>query len=446
MLDRIASTISEYGLMAHGGSVVVGVSGGADSIALLYMLLRLAPQHGWRVCAAHFNHGIRGVGAEEDELFVREFCEAHGVPLACETGDVSAYARANGMSIESAGRTLRYEFLERERVRFGCDVIAVAHHMDDNAESILLHLLRGSGLLGLTGIQPRRGNIIRPLINVRRSEIESYLDEEGIAFCTDETNLIPEGTRNRLRLDIIPYIEEYINPAIVSTLCSTAQLLLKDEAHLNAEAGVALEAARRSGGFDRAYLDGIDQPIKTRAIRMALAEAGAVTDIERVHVEAVCELLHGRTGARMTLPNVEAWTSYELIKFGKPEKHEPFETELVIDGITHTPLGDFRTELTEGSKGFYKSRSTAFLDYDRLTQPLVVRTRRDGDRFHPVNAPGRRKLKEYFIDRKVDRTERYCIPLIAMGEEVLFVTGFSSSETAKITDGTEHMLKIEYIG
>lgn len=449
MLEQVAETIARYDLLPRGGSAVVGLSGGADSIALLTILLRLAPQNDWRITAAHFNHGIRGVGAEADELFVRDFCEAHGVPLCVETCDVPSYARANGMSIESAGRTLRYEFLERARQRFECDAIAVAHHMDDNAESLLLHLVRGSGLMGLTGMQPMRGNIIRPLLNVRRSEIEAFLDEEGVAFCTDETNLIADGTRNRLRLDIIPYVEEHINPAIVTTLCSTAQLLLRDEAYLSAVAQKALEDSRVLDGFDRAALDALPVPIKTRAIRIALAEAGATADIERVHVEAICELLHGRTGARLALPHVEAWVSYSLIKFGVPNPHEPFETPLIISGVTHTPLGNFKCEITDGCAGFFKSRSVAFMDMDavlRLGGSLCVRTRRDGDRFRPVGAPGRRKLKDYLIDKKIDRVERNNIPVVAVNDEVLFVTGFASSESVKITDETARMLKIEYLG
>lgn len=446
MLKRVAQTISDHRLLSRGASVVVGLSGGADSVSLLSVLLKLAPQNDWRICAAHFNHGIRGIEAESDEQYCEDLCKAMGVVFYKEVADVPKYAKEHGISIESAGRALRYEFLERVRQLSSCDVIAVAHHMDDNAESLLLHLLRGSGLSGLTGIQPQRGNIIRPLINVRRANIEAYLESEGISFCTDKTNLVANGTRNRLRLDIIPYMEAHINSAIIPTLCNTAELLLRDEIFLTKKAREALDSARRNGGFDRAILDSLDMPIKTRAIRAALTEAGAAVDIERIHIEKVCELLHAETGTKLTLPHIEAWVSYSLIKFGNIPKHESFETKLIIEGITETPSGDFKTTIINGTEDFYKSKNTAFLDYDKVSFPLLVRTRRDGDRFHPVNAPGRRKLKDYLIDRKVERNARDLIPLIADGSEVLYVGGFASSESAKITESTRKMLKIEYLG
>lgn len=437
--------IALNGLLPEDASVLVGLSGGADSVALLKLLRRLAPQHGWSIAAAHFNHGIRGVGAEADEQFCRELCEFEGVTLYCETEDIPAYARANGLSIESAGRLRRYEFLERIRAAQGLDFIAVAHHMDDNAESVLLHLFRGSGLLGLTGIQPKRGSIVRPLLNVRRQQIEAYLEAEGCVWCTDETNLLPDGTRNRLRLEVMPYLEQHINSALVPTLCSTAELLLQDEAYLAGLAMDALEKARREDGFERELLDGLPRPIKARALRLALAEAGAEVDIERVHVEALMELLHGRTGARLTLPHIEAYNSYSLIKFGKGEDGVEFETELAIGGVTETPLGSFVTEALSGTEGFYKSRGVGFLDMDELTLPLMARTRREGDRFRPVGAPGRRKLKEFYIDKKVERRVRDMTPLIAFEDEVMFIPGFGAAETAKVTDKTARMLKIEFI-
>ena len=320
--------------------------------------------------------------------------------------------------------------------------------MDDNAESIMLHLIRGSGLAGLTGMKPERDGLIRPLLNCRKEELVAFLEEEGILYQTDETNLVPEGSRNRVRLDIVPYLEKHINPAIVPTLCSMAELLTKDEAYLCGEAQRELEASRSGGGFLRERIAALPYSIKTRVIRLALAEAGANVDIERVHVEAVVELLEARTGAKLTLPHIEARTSYELIKFGVPEEAHEFELPLK-EGLVETPLGIFRISFIEGRGGFVRSRDIAFLDMDKiekLGERPVIRTRRDGDRLRPVGAPGRRKLKDYFIDRKVDRESRDRIPLIACGSEVLFVPGFAASEQAKVDDATERMLKAEFLG
>lgn len=445
--EKVDRFIAEKELLRKDESVLIGLSGGADSVALLVILKQLAPRYGWKLYAAHFNHGIRGVGAEDDQLFCRDLCDMMGVPFYTETGDVPAYARENGMSIETAGRLLRYDFLGRIKEKTGCTAIAVAHHMNDNAESILLHLVRGSGLRGLIGINPRRDDVIRPLLCVMKDEIEKYLEREGIAYHTDETNLIADGSRNRIRLDVMPYLMKHINPGIVPTLCGMSELLSQDENYLAEEAREAYDRVRREDGLLREELDAMPYPIKTRVIRMALADAGAIVDIERVHVEAVAELLKARTGARLMLPRIEAWTSYDLIKFGNPKPGVEFETPLK-PGLIGTPLGVFRIELRNGREGFRKDPNVGFLDYDKvkaLGEP-VIRTRQEGDRIQPVGAPGRRKLKDYLIDRKVDREKRGEIPLIACGADVLYLAGYASSELAKVDDDTKTMLRAEFLG
>jgi len=277
--ERVAAFIREHGLIPRGGGVVAGVSGGADSVALLHILTSLAPSMGFTLYAAHLNHGIRGETANEDEDFVADLCEFYGVPLYRERTDIPGIAKRRGETLEQAGRIERYGFLERALRKFGADVVAVAHHMDDQAESVLLHLTRGSGLTGLVGMQPKRGNIIRPMLSLRRHEIERFVHDEGLAYHTDETNFDRIGTRNRIRLDMIPYIEEHINPAIVETLCSMSELLLRDEEYLVRQADIALEHAKRDVGYDRAMLKSLEPPILTRAIRAALANAGAKADI-----------------------------------------------------------------------------------------------------------------------------------------------------------------------
>ncbi len=446
MLDKVENTIRRFGLIAKGERVLVGVSGGADSVALLHTLLALGSRMGFSVCAAHLNHGIRGEEAESDALFVKDLCELYGTELYSELIDVPSLAREHRETLEQAGRTARYDFLFRAKRRFCADKIAVAHHMDDQAESILLHLTRGSGLLGLTGMQPQRGDLIRPLLFLRRREIEAYLENEGIAFCTDATNLERSGTRNKLRLDVIPYIEKNINPAIVEALCSTGELLWRDECYLGAQAELALKSAKSGAGYLRDELKRLPLPILTRAIRIALFNAGAKADIERVHVEKVIELLDARTGATLSLPYVDAWTSYELICFGASENVEWFELDLNENGVTQTPLGEFEAHVIDaGSYPLdFTDRSTGYMDMDKLFgNALIVRLRRDGDRFFPVGAPGRRKLKQFFIDRKIPRDGRL-VPLICNGGDVFFVPGHSVSDDVKVDQSTKRILMVKY--
>lgn len=438
----IRSTIEEYGLIKPGETVLVGVSGGPDSVALLHALLSISTGMGFRVAAAHLNHGIRAEAADADEQFVRELCDVLGAPLWAEKADVPSIAKQNGWTLEQAGREERYAFLHRVKEKAGAQRVAVAHHMDDQAESILLHMTRGTGLAGLVGMTPMRGDIIRPLLFVRRADVEEYIAQEGLAYCVDATNLETGSTRNRLRLDVIPYIEENINPAFVDGLCSMAELLLRDETYLQAQADALLENARREDGFDRETLKREPLPVLTRALRAALREAGAYTDIERVHIEQLLDLLSARTGAMVQLPGIQAYVQYDLICFGNPAETPEFSVPFVTEGVTQTPLGDFEAHVAPRPADFGTDRNVAFMDADKLAFALI-RTRREGDRLYPIGAPGRKKLKEYFIDRKVPREKR-ALPLLCVGEDVWFVPGFCSGEASKVTADTKRVLRIEY--
>ncbi len=438
----IQSTIEEYGLIRQGETVLVGLSGGPDSVALLHTLLSLSASMGFRVAAGHLNHGIRAEAADADERFVRELCDLWGVPLWVERADVPALAKQNGWTLEQAGREERYAFFRRAKKQAGAQRVAVAHHMDDQAESILLHLTRGTGLAGLVGMMPARGDIIRPLLFVRRGDVEEYIAQEGLAYCVDATNLETGSTRNRLRLDVIPYIEENINPAFVDGLCSMAELLLRDETYLQTQADKLLEAARREDGFDRETLKDKPLPVLTRALRTALREAGAYTDIERVHIEQVIDLLSARTGSMVQLPHVQAYVQYALICFGNLAPAVEFAVPFVPEGVTHTPLGDFVSAIVPRPVDFGADRNVAYMDADKLSG-LVARTRREGDRIYPIGAPGRKKLKEYFIDKKVPREKR-ALPLLCADEDVWFAPGFCSAEASKVTGATVRVARIEY--
>ena len=303
MLEQIRRTILEHALIKKGDAVLVALSGGADSVAMLRALLTLSEEMGFRVFAAHLNHGIRGKHADADEAFCRKLCESLGVRAVFGHTSVPKRAARTGESLEQAAREERYAFLEQARLELGADSIAVAHHMEDQAESVLLHLARGSGLTGLVGMRPRRGTIIRPMLYVRRQEIEDYLASLGQAFCTDETNFSADYSRNRIRMELLPYMEKNINPGVVEGLCSAAELLYRDEECLRAiSQNELLIMAKRKTGYDRYRLMNLPMAIKSRALRLAMAEAGAKTDVERTHVEAAARLLEAGTGASLNLP------------------------------------------------------------------------------------------------------------------------------------------------
>ena len=343
MRERVEQYILRHELISPGDKVLIGLSGGGDSVALLHILKSLCARLDFTICAAHLNHGIRGEAAHEDAEFVHDLCDFYGIRAYGGYADIPRLARQRGETLEQAGRMLRYDFLEEAKAFFGADKIAVAHHMDDQAESILLHLVRGSGLRGLCGMAPRRGDIIRPLLCLSKAEIESYLTNENLPYCTDATNFIAEGTRNKLRLETIPYLKRDFNPRLVESLCAMGEMLSEDESYLCQIAENELNAARREGGFDRAALNKLPRPILSRCIRAALNEIGALTDAERGHIDSIIKLLSARTGARIEIPGADVWTSYELICFGHYIKQTgEWEQPLCLNGETDTEAGTYR--------------------------------------------------------------------------------------------------------
>lgn len=443
MLDVVERTIAQTKMLKVGQLVVVGVSGGADSTALLHCLLALSKKLGFIVYAAHLNHKIRGKEADEDQRFVAAMCERWDVPFYTMERDVLTLAKRKHMSLEQAAREARYQFFEKARIYFNADKIAVAHHMEDQAETVLMHLLRGSGLAGLTGMHPVRGRVVRPFLQVDRVAIEEYIRENGLAYRYDSTNSLLDATRNRLRLEVFPYLSEHINPGVIKTFCSAAELLQRDEDYLMELAGKALCEAELDAGYDRAKLAALPLPIKTRALRLALARSGIEKNIERVHIEALCDLLTARTGAELILPGIEALISYDRIYVGKRPQFAQFAMPLVAPGETVTPRGRFHAMIVEGIASFSENRMVGCMDYDALPGDLTVRPRANGDQFFPVGAPGNRKLKEFFIDRKVPRFERE-VPLLCSMNRVLFVPGYGIDSSVRVTEQTTRVLWLAY--
>ena len=290
--------------LPRGGRVLCAVSGGLDSMCLLHFLHTRGP--GFTVLAAHFNHRLRGAAADRDEAFVRDWCAGAGIPCFCGSGDVRELAEREGLSVEEAARTLRYAFLEETAEREGCAAILTAHHADDNAETMLLNLLRGTGIRGLAGIPEARGNIVRPFLRISRAELTEYAAAHGIPHVEDETNQLDDAARNVLRHRVLPVLRE-LNPRAAENMARTAELALRDEEALTRAAEELLEQGGTEPGrcawLPVRSCDGRSAAVLARAIRIMLERTGGHRkDLAAAHAEAVLGLLRNQPGKEIALP------------------------------------------------------------------------------------------------------------------------------------------------
>ncbi len=422
--------------------LLVGLSGGADSVALLHSLCRCRAEGLIAgLDAAHLIHGIRAESAEEDAAFCAALCRSWDVPLRIGRADAPAFSRERDMTLEQAARVLRYAFLRRCAGECGADCIAVAHHADDQAETLMLHLMRGSGRTGLAGMRPRCGDIARPLLGVWRRDVEAYLAENGISYRTDETNAEPNAARNRVRHELLPLMESF-NPRVREALIRLGGHMAADEDYFSALAGEALREARLARGYDRGRLSALSEPVRARTLRRLVGELQD-GDFSEADIRRVEALLTAKTGSCIELKNgMAAWTENEAILLGKPPRPQSFETPFVAWGETALPAGRIRSVRTEA---FFKPENgyTACVDAAAIPAGAVLRTRRDGDRFHPFGAPGGRLLSDFLTDRKCPRARRD-MPLLCDGTEVLWVAGYMVSERLRVGAGTESLMKICY--
>lgn len=415
MQDKVLRFCREQGLFPPGSEVVCAVSGGADSMALLRCMLSLRETLSISVRAAHFNHLLRGAESEADEAFVRDFCREADVPLAVGRGDAAAEAARRRCSLETAARALRYSFLLRQE-----GTIATAHTADDNLETVLLNLVRGSGLRGLAGIPVRRGRIVRPLLSVTREEILAYL--EGTAWREDSSNALDGCRRNRIRHQVIPLLREE-NPSLSETVLRTSLLLRGEEALLDSEAEEAMRRARRGAGLDCAVLLSLPEALARRVILRLLREHGADGAL---HTEAVLRLLRspepsGKTGLPGGLTAVKAGG---LFRIEGPRSLPPLgEYALPVPGEVLLPELSLRVQcfFLKNPANFSELYDTILLNYDMIGSEIIVRSRRLGDTL--ALPGGHRTLKRLMIDRKIPAGERARIPVLSLGDTVLAVRG-----------------------
>lgn len=453
MVQKIESYIRKHHMIATGSHVVAAVSGGADSVCLLLALLELREAFGMTVSAVHVEHGIRGAESRADAAFVEELCKEHGVCCRVYACDAPRYAGEHGMSEEEAGRHLRYGFFEEEKKRYEAEgrvvKIAVAHNCSDCAETVLFHLARGTGLGGLGGIAPVRGDIIRPLLFLERAEIEAYLSEKGQAYCRDRTNETDIYSRNRIRHAVLPALAQ-VNSRAVGHIFEAAQDVREAEAYLRHQAQQALEICgiKKETGVELLKENFYQQEraVRTKMLSLALAQlAGSAKDIGREHVRMVGELFARQVGRQASLPyGITAVRTYRgvALTLAEPEKEAVLEEKFCGNDRFSFRIIENPHPLLQISKKKY----TKCFDYDKIKNGICVRNRLPGD-YLAVNASGdRQKLKKYLVNEKIPAGERERIPLLADGAHIMWVVGYRISSYYKVEEHTKRILEVTFYG
>jgi tRNA(Ile)-lysidine synthase len=433
LLTSVEQALRGFGTPSAGEKVVMGLSGGADSVALLHALRTLAPTLGFEIVAAHLDHRLRAESAE-DAAFCAEVCGRLGVTLRTGASDVRAHAARNAGGLEEAARHERYAFLRSVKEREGAVAIAVAHTRDDQAETFLMRLLRGSGSVGLAAMRPRAGDLIRPLFGMSRLDVLQYMKKNDLVWREDPTNTDPAFLRNRVRHELLPYLEARFNPAIRETLVRTARLTA-DEADVLDERAEALwvRAGRAEGhgqSLDRAALLEAPRAVARLAVRRALAESGGLRGVAATHVEKILGVASSKaaSGRRLPLPGERdvVFRFDRIWVVPRTPPAQPFAYALPVPGRIELPGGltvvarNARRRLASKEMGEW----SAIVETPE-TAGLVVRSRRPGDR---VRAHGREmSLKRFLMAERVPADLRGRLPLVASGATVLWVPGLSAA-------------------
>jgi len=466
LLDRVRETIRRYCLLAPDTTVVAATSGGSDSVALAHLLHELDGMGACRLVAlAHFNHQLR-TEADRDEAFCVQLAHELGRPLIADRADVRDLARRESRSIDDAARTARHAFLERARVQHGADVVALGHTRDDQAETFLLRLLRGAGSRGLGSMHPRRGTLIRPLLDCRRAQLKAYLAERNMTFVHDASNDDVSVPRNRVRAELLPLLKRRFNPSIVDVLAEEADLARDEYQWLQAAADQRYGQVVSSDGprriIDSAALGDCPAALQRLIVHRAMTEASHGRTIRFEDVRRVLDVAHWGAapfdGPRQRVERL----GHDVVLTGRPagmagrpsnRGHQAnlFRYQLSIPGEVRVPEADcvLSAEVAERAEPdvLTAGHGVAVVRLDKTTGSFAVRNRRPGDRFRPFGLGRHKKLQDYFVDNKVVRERRDFVPIVVDDHDrIVWVAGHAISEDFRVTDPAQAVLILRLKG
>jgi len=460
LLTVMRNTIAQHRMFAAGDHVVVAVSGGADSVALLTALHELGPEMNLRLTVAHLNHGLRGDAAQREADFVKNLALKLAVPCICELRNVAEETQANGESLQEAARTVRYQFLFDVLARCNAQKIALGHTMDDQAETVLIRLLRGASTRGLGGIPPVRGDtIVRPLIQVRRTSIEHFLQERGIQFVPDTSVDELHYLRNTIRHELIPLLARQYNPRVVETLCTTAALARDDESVLqDAAANIAGEALKQTDDSIRIPVNLLEKhpQLAGRIVRRAFELLnGSCRGLTSIHTDSVIALLNSQGSNKKVSITGGLIVQREYDDLVMSLEHNPASFHVQIDRLpadvrlpqintriqvrTDTINDDAKLQRTDMS-------DTVHLAADSITLPLVIRPWKPGDRIRPFGFNAEKKIKAVFAEKKIPVRLRSRIPLIESGGRIISAGTLCIAERCRVTPPCSDVIAVTITG
>lgn len=457
MFNLVGRTVTEYNMFSEHTAVVVGVSGGADSMCLLHFLVNKAQFYGIRVFVAHINHCLRGDESDRDCNFVIDQCKKMGVECYIKHAQVAEIAENEGIGLEECGRKVRYEFfneiIDKINDKFtnkniNRSVIATAHTASDNAETVLLNITRGCGAEGLCGIPAVRGNIVRPLINVTREQVEQYCADNGVPFITDSSNLSDDYSRNKIRLTVLPELSK-INPSVVSAVNRMSAIISRDISYIEKSAMFEYDRCFDGCGLNLSKLKETDKFLLSEVIRYAVNENCGIT-AEKKHIDMIENIISQGHGAVIPKKNTVIKISGNTLLFAKmssadkdevcfAERRLMFGEKFYFNGKNYT----VSEKTVKTFKKINKKLLNQFISYDIIHPGVVLRTRQSGDFFKPFGRNCTKSLKKLFTEMKIPQTERASRLLLADGSNILWIEGIGISQDAAVTDKTEHYFTIE---
>lgn len=445
MKNKAYSAVKKYNMLQQNDTVVVGLSGGADSTALLHFLLSIKEEFNLTIIACHINHMLRGDEADGDENFVRKICSENSVELRVLRVDVHKEAQKRKIGTEECGRQIRYEFFEKTAAEFNAK-IATAHTASDNAETVIFNMTRGCGIKGLCGIPPVRDNIIRPLIEATRTEIEEYCRSNGYDFVTDSTNLERDYTRNKIRLDVIPVLKN-INPSLESTIARMSSQMRQNEQFITDCAEKALANAETPNGYKTEILSRLDDTLLSATLNLLVKKHNIIPEAK--HIELIREIVYN-SGAVNLKNNMTAVSKQGFLRIISSVKHQENEiisyTNQDFITINNKKISLLKMNIDEFNK-YKKINNLVFnnsMDYDTIPFNGVFRTRKSGDFFTLPKRNVTKSLKKYFIELKVPQEKRDEIILFASDSDILWIEGIGVSKKYRVSENTKTVLVLEF--